>query len=856
MGEVADVAMQPFTDLEVWQGAQCARATPDHDGWCVRDSAATTPPVSKKPSADPARALAESVRARLAAGRSMAALKEAKDLAKRYPGAVADALLADAYQARIQDLAKQGLHAEARELLQVASARFPQAAATWQRAAVQAARVAGDLDDLLHQWRTAGDDAARERVGNELRAAVRDPGAIAASSLLAADDPLRVAAGAVQAAFTEAAAGELSDATRDRLRVVSRRSPLSPWRQFALALDAFHRHDDAVAKNLLAQIPDDAGVARGKQVLLDLMHVRPLQLDTPASRQVARRVSDGFCELYAPLQSLLASDTKVRVEVAAARTLLVALAARRPRLAARLLRYLDAAEADHPLIDDLYHGLGDKIFGAREWARLSADEVGRHDRVAGALDWLSFVMPNPRGNELAPLSDLELAEVLQHMMPLLLACAQEVGMFLGPEFLLGMSDMKLLRELMDPLFDAPMPRRVEYALVSAQMTANLLPRLRRRTGLRPRTASIVEFLEHAVALDPTAERFAALVEAVAGDDKTSDAFLRQWAAKLPHDGEPLVRLAEAAEQRGAFAEALALLTRAAATHAVDDRVRAARLRLHLSRFRQHHKQGKVHLCAKDMAEIEADPAAQTPLHRAYLAAAKRVLGLATDAEVGAAIGDAERAALAVALVQADLDAGAPPVAPTPASHMRVHLENIAWLARIAEAMHVDDKRLAPIAGKVSREDIPAADADRLAICRMAALHAQWPIVSLASGAGLLQDGPWLARFLLYQARAALAERLPARAHEMFQLARCYAVRAGDHATARAARDGTDDDGHRDLDPARAAKLLADERVRQRGGRVLAAPPPAPPRARRPRQRKREGPVLPFDDAQAPVEPAP
>ncbi len=800
---------------------------------------------------NPADALAASVRTRLAAGRSMAALKEAKELVKRYPGKAADALLAQAYQARIAELAKQGLHEEARGVLQIAAARFPAESATWQRAGVQASRVAGDLDDLLLAWRDNQDDDARHKISAELRSAVRDPSAIVDSAVLAADEPLRVAARAVQVAFTEAADGHLSAAAREGLRNVGRRSPLLPWRQFVLALDAFHRHDDAVALQQLEPIADDSGVARGKQILLDVLRATPLRQEKAPVRQVVQRVTDGLVELYAPLATLQHADPEPRVRREAARTLLLGLAPRRPRLAARLVSFLRRSSKDEALIDELDAKLGEQLFGQAEWARLIADLDAQHDVVVGLIDWLEWLMPT-KGHDLRRLTDIELAELLAHMAPMGIAAQREVDKLLGAEFVAAMTDARMLDALIEPMFDKPIARRVETCLACAQMTSNAVARLRRRTGVTPRTTGMAQLLEHAVALDPTAERFALLLDLAAATPAVGQVFLEHWAQALPHDAEPLVRLAELAEERGALAQALDLITRAEAVNAVDERVRTARVRLRILRLRQHHKVGKPHLCAIDLEELAADPAAQTPLRRAYIVAARRVVNLVDDDAVRAAVGDAERAMATVALVRADLERLPTPVEVV-ADDMRRRLEIMAWLARVADVAQIDGAQIGKVAGAMASEDMPGDDADRLALCQVGEAHGNWRLVALAAGRGLLADGPLLGRFLLFKAKAATAEHDSARAHDLRLLARACAARSGDGAIARAAAASLPPDVE-DLDSERAAKLLADERTRERGGRVSAPSPTPTVRPPRPRKIANQGPQLPFGEPRAPVEP--
>src|SRR5258708_36862340 len=68
------------------------------------------------------------VRDQIAGRHSKAALQLAKDLHKRRGTAESEALLVEAYQARIDDLLKVGMTEEAKALLGIVNQRFPAAA--------------------------------------------------------------------------------------------------------------------------------------------------------------------------------------------------------------------------------------------------------------------------------------------------------------------------------------------------------------------------------------------------------------------------------------------------------------------------------------------------------------------------------------------------------------------------------------------------------------------------------------------------------------------------------------------------------------------------------------------------------
>lgn len=736
----------------------------------------------------------------------MAALKEAKDLAKRFPDPTADELLAAAYRARVADLAQAGMHAEARELLHIAGARFPAHAEEWRALALTTARASGDVSDLLARWRAANDDAtARAALAEELRQNVLDPRTVAESGILAPGDPLRVEARAVDAAFTAAAAGVLSGTERDGLRAVGRRSPFADWRNFVLALDAFHRHDDDACARRLESIRADSAVARGKQILLARLSGEVVGAEGTVTRRLELRVSDGLVAVAEPLAILRAADAVDRTRIDAARSLLTTLAAKNARLAERVIGHFRMRRAFDRLMDDLYDGLGQRLLGIPEWTRVSADWDAERDPAGSLRLWLSWLMPRSSGHELRALADVELAALLDRIAELGFVALPQIHALFGPEL------------LTDPARIRP-GTAIEAAALTVAMLNEVCQRLRRRTGVVVTAPPPLDLLEYATLLEPTAARFDRLVE-LAEDDAAPERdvalVLERWAAAIPADPEPLVRLARAAESRRALKKALGYIARAEARNAVDERVRAARLRIQVAQLREHHRAGRVHLCANDLQQIDANPAAQAGPARTVFAAVRGELGLAAPSEVIAAAGSAARATAVSRLARALLtgDRTRVPLDPAPLAD---RLTLLAWLVRVAEAVDIDLATLAPIIREPARAEIdpgaiPPGDTDRLALCRHGAVVGDWSLIASISGCGLLDDGPHLSRYVLFRARA-IEERGQDwdRARGLRQLARALAVRVGDHAAAREADSGgwvrLDE-----LDAEAVRQTLADER---------------------------------------------
>nr|HMQ22530.1 hypothetical protein [Planctomycetota bacterium] len=186
----------------------------------------------------------EAVRRKLASGRSMGALQDAKQLVKVDPSDQALALLGDAYAARIQDFVIAGQDSEARDTLAAARAALPRAAERWNKI----------------------------EAGIALRNGAAMPSAAIDSDVLRRDltDPRRLAtpeAAIVVTALQEACDGKLSAAARDALRGIAADSPLDPWRHFAIAVGAFYEKQDRTAQRALSRIASDAACAPLARVL-------------------------------------------------------------------------------------------------------------------------------------------------------------------------------------------------------------------------------------------------------------------------------------------------------------------------------------------------------------------------------------------------------------------------------------------------------------------------------------------------------------------------------------------------------------------------------------------------------------
>ena len=195
----------------------------------------------------------------IANGKSRTALENAKEFHKTQRSEASEALLLDAYAARIQSLLDQNLATEAKSLLELVCERFPAAKPRLDALKAGASAKGGDLAALLQPLNDP-------ELSPDLRAAIEkivetqitDLAALAACPALPAEHRLRQAAAALDQAFNLVTSGPVT-AEQIALPEVSHRSPLAPWKLLIRAIACFHRGEDAECRECLAAInPESA----------------------------------------------------------------------------------------------------------------------------------------------------------------------------------------------------------------------------------------------------------------------------------------------------------------------------------------------------------------------------------------------------------------------------------------------------------------------------------------------------------------------------------------------------------------------------------------------------------------------
>jgi len=152
------------------------------------------------------------VRQLIANGKSKVALDGAKEIHKAQGTAASEALLVDAYAARIRSLLGQSLAVEAKALIDLVRDRYPSARERLEELTASAAARAGTLDELVGPLNDpAITQERRSAIEHAIQRHVCDLAALARCAALAPEDSLRKAACALERAFLAVTTGPVAD---------------------------------------------------------------------------------------------------------------------------------------------------------------------------------------------------------------------------------------------------------------------------------------------------------------------------------------------------------------------------------------------------------------------------------------------------------------------------------------------------------------------------------------------------------------------------------------------------------------------------------------------------------------------
>ena len=677
----------------------------------------------------------------LGLGRVREAVDAAKDFAKKSPGLASDELLVRAYTARIGQLRADGLDRDARSLCDLVERRVPSA-----REQMAALREEGDLvadgfRGLLAALDTAEGDE-RKRFVTLLARKLTDPGILATSPALAAGHPLRVEAEVVRDVFAAVTRGPLPDGAMAALDVVSRSSPLAPWKLLIRAIDALYRNDSESVRRNVAALPLESAVAPLGPLLLRLSGSADAAPPMPAPiAALGERLTAGRATLRTSLDELedaLKSEDEPRVARVAERILAglppSATGARNRFLLSLVSRWIHADFSPEGLFGTLIRSRSKP--DSLRYVALAMEHVDWRMAIGVWEDYLearSSHAPAPTGAEMAAVR-LRMATLVPP----------------DKDDLLG--DLGYLDDDLDDDSDDDRDCRCPDCLREAK-------RERKVPGFFDREA----LLEKAVAADGSQKSFRALLSHQRSQESKATAeTATRWLEAWPGDSEPLVYLVEEAERRRDWKAALALLDRAEAEKHLAPELRGRRFFVLVGQAEDRIRKGQTAAAVAGLILAEKESQAAESELGSYLVAlnwAAFQAGKKTDLAATATAAERLEAevknpafawileASAAAFLKAKPAIAARTFSPAQALASLARAQRL--LPRLSRPLTVADD-IVQAAGK----HLPRATSDELlTVCAGPAANA-WPQLAYAATTlGLAPDGPLIARFLVARARA-------------------------------------------------------------------------------------------------------
>jgi hypothetical protein len=545
------------------------------------------------------------VRDLLARGSTKPAVELAKQIHKRFSSPASEALLLDAYVARIRSILQIGLATEAKALLDLVSERYPSAKEKLLDVGVVVASSQSSLDDLLAPLNNPVLPLDRRSAIEEaIKRQVTDLSAVAQCPALASDHPLRVGAAALVRALEAVTSGPV---TEDALLLpeVSRRGPLAPWKFLVRAIGCFYRNDDAGCAQCLQAIDPNSVPARLVPALRTALVQGPVDRLPPASASLVVQVGGELESLRKALESLndaLVKDVQHKIipEIQRAISLCSTIC---PGAVERLRQHIliIAMRLDLPA-RRVQAALGAPALKNAYFWRLFARDCEISDdplspetcrlweefrRHAVAEGWFREDGP-------------EAAALYLHMAELMQDVPREEHDEMHKA---SMAESRGFNHYYD---DQPPDIRAVAAKYKAPDAYYMFPE---------------KLFERACTLDPHAEAFEQWREWAAQEAnwRAAERVCTIWSQALPSDSRPLLYLMESAEKRGALDKAFGFLERAQKYDALGTEVRRAALRLLVAKALRHLRRRKPHLAEQDVTALEALPQAQEADRPAFVA---------------------------------------------------------------------------------------------------------------------------------------------------------------------------------------------------------------------------------------------
>src|SRR5215472_2499613 len=305
---------------------------------------AKTPPPPAGRTADPGLLISQGgeVRTLLARGSTKSGVELAKEIHKRCGTPASEALLVEAYGARIRSLLEHGLAAEGKALLELVRERYSSAKQSLANIDIVISGSQSGVEDLV---RPLNDPALpkerRAAIESTIKRQMTDLSPLAQCAALPPDHPLRAGAAALGGALASVTSGPVEDGAL-LLPQVSHRGPLAPWKQLVRAIAYLYRQEDVACDRCVQGIDPESAPARLVSPIRAMLAQRRDVSLQAASTALVNQVGGNMEALRSALGSLDAAfATKAQSKIIPAiQPAIAACRIARPELVERLRQHI------------------------------------------------------------------------------------------------------------------------------------------------------------------------------------------------------------------------------------------------------------------------------------------------------------------------------------------------------------------------------------------------------------------------------------------------------------------------------------------------------------------------------------
>ncbi len=550
---------------------------------------------------------AADIRRLISEGKSKGALNKAKYYHKCLGTVESEAMLVDAYVARIGEMIDKGHTVEARALIGLVRKGYASASQRLvEMNAVIAARE-GMIDELVLPLRDPGISRdKRIAIENIIKRELIDVNELARSKALPFDHPLKKAAFAVAKAFEAVTHGPVEDETI-ALPEIARRNPLAPWKMLVRATACFYSRDDEGCEKSLQAIDPESAPARLVPVMRAMIAGKSNGEFNGNSRLLIEQVKGNREKVRGCLQGLdsvlarknrssvfkMIRDTAMNCEQAC------------PELLERLSQHISIRTWMNDLpADQVTKAMGGASLKNAYFWRLHARAAETKGKIFLACGLWEEFHKHAIHEGWFSVDGREVSVIYLHMAALLRRLPEH--------------DFEWGRMTFERNFNG-------FGFYYENQPKSLLDVVSKEAGGGMDTYFLYPARLYRLAseIDPDPQTFRQWLEWVeknASGWKAADRVTTAWHNALPDDTRPLLHMMASAEKRNALKKALGYLEKAECLNGLNPDVRRARLRLLVATTIRHLKQKKTHLAKKDLKEIEVLPQACEGDRTAFVAA--------------------------------------------------------------------------------------------------------------------------------------------------------------------------------------------------------------------------------------------